>query len=105
MSVCSAARMISVPAATVTSRPSIVSVTFFAVSAAKRAPLVLDVRHVFVAPEVHGRGDRRRREVAERTERPAADVPGDVDHDREILLAAAALFEAPQRALDPVRAF
>src|ERR1051326_9480284 len=102
---CSAARMISVPAATVTSRPSIVSVTFFAGSAAKRAPLILDVRHVLVAPQLHRRGHRRGREVAERAERPAADVAGDGDHDLQVFFAAAAFFEATQRTLDPVGAF
>src|SRR6266540_7240350 len=100
MSRCSEALMISVPAATVTSRPSIVSVTIFC-SAAKRAPFGLDVLHVLVAPQLHGRRHGRRREVPESAERPAADVAGHVDHDVEVLLAARAFLEAVQRLLDP----
>src|SRR5436309_6078356 len=104
MSRCSAARMMSVPAVTVTSRPSIVSETVFC-SAPKRTPLVLDVRHVLVAPELDGRCDRSRRKVPERAERAPADIAGDVDHDVEVRLAARTLLEPVQRFLDPVGAF
>src|SRR5947209_7699579 len=100
----SAARMMSVPAGTETSSPSIVRLTG-ACSTVKGAPTLRDVLAVLVGEELRRRGHWRDREVTERAERSPDDVSCDVVHDRDVLFAALSVLEPLERVHHPVRAF
>src|SRR2546422_7495337 len=97
--------MTSVRRGTVISRSSTVNVTVSpgALSALKRAPLPRDVLAVLIGEELDGGRDRGRREVAERAERAAEDVPGDVGHRREVLFASLSPLEARECLREPER--
>src|SRR5215204_4197677 len=113
---CSAARMISVPFGTVTSKPSIVRVTSSSTggSAGRSGARVMSVRShelglpqprrdaagdvvLVLAAEVLQRGgDRAGRAVTEGAERPAVDVVADVQQLLEVLLGALAVLQPAQ---------
>src|SRR3954464_4101407 len=71
----------------------------------QRTPALLDVRFVFVAEMFQRREHRRDRRVPERTQRLAADVPGNAGEKIQVAELALAPFDLLQDLVEPVGAF
>src|ERR1017187_6928303 len=67
--------------------------------------LAVDIILKLLAKLLHESQRRHGRRIAQRAERPAHHVLGQVLHVLDVLLLPAALIHARQRLLDPIRAF